>query len=74
MCLSSDDVQIDEDLIHKEIEKVFECENLPDVSIVHSSHISESKSFVSLQFSNLSITPVGSSQNHEEPKKVDSES
>lgn len=44
MNLSSDDLMIDEDLIHKDMEKVFECENLPEISDVHSSHISESLS------------------------------
>lgn len=40
--LSSEDLNIDEDLIHKNMEKVFECEELNNISDIHSSHISES--------------------------------
>ena len=49
--LSSEENNIDEDLIHKNMEKVFDNEDLDAISNVHSSHISESKDSSELEFS-----------------------
>lgn len=53
LILSSEDLGLDEDLIHKNMEKVFEAEDLNNVSEVHSSHISESDGGSGIEFSDV---------------------
>ena len=61
--LSSEDLNIDEDLIHKDMEKVFECEELNKISEVHSSHISESLAGSNLEFSGSNIIETDGKDN-----------